>query len=88
MIQIRVEINELKSGKISIESKMALCKKTELTKSEIDVANKIKKMFVRIMKDIFAMLPDSQLATNAEDVETLKGMEDLYFFDQEDGKND
>lgn len=78
MIQIRVEIKEQeKGGRVSIESKVAVCKETALTKGEAKVAGKLKAMINVMMVQLAKELPEASLALSPEDVETLRGIEKL-----------
>jgi hypothetical protein len=78
MIQIRIEITEQeKGGRVSIESKVAVCKQTVLTKGEAKVAGKMKALIEILMKDLAGELPEASLAMSPEDVETLKGIEQM-----------
>ena len=77
MIQIRLEIREQEGGRVSIESKVAVCKKEALTKGEAKVAGKMKALIEILMKELATELPDASLALSPEDVETLKGLENL-----------
>lgn len=77
MIQIRLDIKEEKSGRVSVAARVGVCKKTETTKSETEIAGKVSDMVKELMVKLATVLPDAKLATSEEDVETLKSLEDI-----------
>jgi hypothetical protein len=79
MIRINIDIQEHKNGKVSIESQVGTHKEAGVTALETEVASKIKEVLTVLMTSICSLMPDSQIATNEEDVETLRGLEDLEF---------
>lgn len=76
LIQIRIEIVEQPNGQVSLEAGNYTCKKGS-TKLEHEVTERINEILTAVMDEVVSMLPGSKFAKGAEDVETMKGMEDL-----------
>lgn len=77
MIQIKVDIEEMKSGRVAVELLVGKSEKRPMTKAESQVAGHLKSILAIIVADLASMIPGSSLAVGEEDVETLKGMENL-----------
>lgn len=76
MIQFRIEIQEQKNGKVSIEARVAVNKETA-TELEHKVTAQLHGTVKLILEDITKMVPGSSFAGTSEDAETMRGMEDL-----------
>lgn len=79
LIQIKIDVEQMKSGRVAVELQTGLSKKRPPTESEENVASKLKGMIAVIVAEIASMCPGSSFAVGAEDVETLRGMENLEF---------
>jgi len=77
MIQIKIDVEEMKSGRVAVELQSGLSKKRPMTKAENRIACHLKAALAMIITDLAGMIPGSSMAVGEEDVETLKGMEDL-----------
>ncbi len=67
----------MKSGRVAVELQTGLSKKRPMTKAESQIACHLKSVLAIIVADLARMIPGSSLAVGEEDVETLKGMENL-----------
>jgi hypothetical protein len=85
LIQIKVDVEQMKSGRVAIELLVGKSAKRPATKMEMKVASNLKMMMAILISDVASNTPGSTLAVGAEDVETLKGMENL---DLEKGETD
>ncbi len=79
MIQIKIDVEQMKSGRVAVELQTGLSKKRPATDSEKNVAGQLKGMIAVIVSEIASMCPGSSVAMGADDVETLKGLENLDF---------
>ncbi len=77
MIQLKIDVEEMKSGRVAVELKIGLSKEKPMTKGESQIACKLKDILALIITDLAIMLPNSSMAVGRDDVETLKGMENL-----------
>lgn len=76
MISIIVDVEQLKSGRVSIAPR-AEVGKGPTTPGEFKIATQLKSLFEVYMKEIALMTPGSSTATGEADIETLRSMEDL-----------
>lgn len=83
MIQFRIEVVEMKGGRIAVEAKIAVCKNTA-TDLERKVTEKLSVIVTEIMERLAKDLPESAIAKTIEDVETMKGLEDLDLNKEDD----
>lgn len=86
MVQIKLDIEQMKSGRVAIELLVGNCKKNPMTKAESQVACQLKALIAMIISDVASMIPGSSIAVGVDDVETLKGLENLDFEKGENGK--
>jgi hypothetical protein len=77
MIQIKIDVEQMKSGRISIEMQTGISKKRPPTGNEEEVACKLKETIAIIVSELARLCPGSSLAIGADDVETLKSLCDL-----------
>jgi hypothetical protein len=85
LIQIKIDVQQMRSGRIAVELQTGLCKTRPMTKGEAQIACQLKSILALIIADLANMLPGSSMAVGQEDVETLKGLEDL---DLDKGENE
>jgi hypothetical protein len=83
VIQFRIEVVEMKGGRIAVEAKIAVCKNTA-TDLERKVTEKLSVIVTEIMERLAKDLPESAIAKTIEDVETMKGLEDLDLNKEDD----
>lgn len=67
----------MKSGRVAVELLVGKSEKRPMTKAEGQIAGHLKSILAIIVADLANKIPGSSLAVGEEDVETLKGMEDL-----------
>jgi hypothetical protein len=72
-----VDIEAMKSGRIAIELSTGISKDKPLTKGESQVACHLKTLIAVMVADLAGKIPGSSLAVGEEDVETMRGMENL-----------
>ncbi len=84
MIQIKIDITEMKTGRIALELLVGKHKTKPATKGETQVACQLKSILTLIVTDLADMIPGSSIAVGEEDVETLKAMENLGIKKEED----
>lgn len=77
MIHLKIDVEQMKSGRVSVELTTGVCKSRPMTKGESQVACQLKSILALIITDLATMLPGSSMAAGRDDVETLKGMENL-----------
>jgi hypothetical protein len=77
MIQIKVDIEEMKSGRVAVELLVGKKSTQPPTEGETRIACRLKMMMAVVISEIASKIPGSSLAVGEEDVETLKGMENL-----------
>ncbi len=77
MIQIKIDVEEMKSGRVAVELLVGKSQKRPETKMEIQVAGHLKAILAIIISELANKIPGSSMAVGEEDVETLKGMENL-----------
>lgn len=76
MIEIIVQVKQLKSGRISI-SPSAKVSEGKATRGECQIAGQLKSVFEMFINDVAKMMPGSSTAHGHEDIETLLSMEDM-----------
>jgi hypothetical protein len=69
----------MKSGTIAVELLVGNSKKRPMTTAESQVAVRLETVIAMIIADFASMIPGSSLAVGADDIETLKGLENLNF---------
>lgn len=77
MIELKIDITEMKTGRIALEVLVGKCKTKPATKGETQIACHLKTVLQMIVAELADMIPGSSLAVGGEDVETLKGIENL-----------
>lgn len=77
MVQIKIDVEQMKTGRVAVELKIGTSKARPMTKAESQVAAHLKSILAMIVTDLAGMIPDSSMAVGKEDIETLKGMENL-----------
>ena len=77
MIQIKINITEMNTGRIALELLADKHKTKSTTKGETQVACQLKAILTLIVTDLAAMTSGSSIAVGEENVETLKGLENL-----------
>ncbi len=84
MIQIKIDITEMKTGRIALELLVGKKKAEPATKGETQVACHLKTIMAMIVAELADMIPGSSIAVGEEDVETLRGLENLEFEKEKD----
>ena len=84
MVQIKIDITEMKTGRIALEVLLSKKKSEPATKGEEQIACHLKAILTMIMAEMADMIPGSSVAVGEEDVETLKAMENLGIKKEED----
>ena len=77
MIQIKIDVEQMKSGRIAIGLLIGTKPTQPPTAGETRIACQLKMMMAVIISEIAGNIPGSSMAVGEEDVETLKGMENL-----------
>jgi hypothetical protein len=77
VIQIKIDVEEMKSGRVAVELQVGNSKARPMTKAESQVAAQLRDILAMIIADLACMIPGSSMAAGEEDIETLKGMENL-----------
>ncbi len=84
MIQLRIDITEMKTGRIALEVLCGKHKTKTETKGEVKIARHLKTVLQMLVAELADMIPGSSVAVGEEDVETLKAMENLGIKKEED----
>jgi hypothetical protein len=69
----------MKSGTIAVELLVGNSKKRPMTTAESQVAVRLETVIAMIITDFASMIPGSSFAVGEDDIETLKGIENLNF---------
>lgn len=78
MVQIKIDVEQMKSGRVVIELKVHESEARPITKAESDVAFNLKAIMAMVIAELAHMIPGSSIASG-EDVELLKSLENAGF---------
>lgn len=56
MIQIKIDVEQMKSGRIAVELQTGLCKKRPMTKGEAQIAGQLNSILALIVADLASMM--------------------------------